>query len=224
MLDPNHLSAPIPAAENGYRLICTFTPNANTAEFRPSEVYDALRSSASKFLAKKNRLGQPSATVQIEDAWCATKVDSMHLAMSTEGLVQFSLWRDNTSGAAQVHANIEFWQLANDVHNFLKIITHIFPRASRPTSGMVSVTIREIKNWQMYFNAAAIINKDDDTNAGVAETEAAFSGDLRWEVGQDPDMLAALIMSELAVMFVGEDRDRVRLDIKGLAAHLKASS
>ena len=68
-------------------------------------------------------------------------------------------------------------QIANDINDFLKVVEHLYGTLDRAVTGFMSVELNEIKGWRLYFQAADLLKKDNDTNAGIADKDEIFSGE-----------------------------------------------
>lgn len=225
-LDPNHPSAPLPPAENAFRLICTFTSAVTDLELPLFVIYDAVRDAAIEVLKVKQGDWErsPNVPTRLEDGWCSVDSGSIRLAMSAEGQVRCTIRHVRKSGPAQLNPDAGFWTIAHQIHTFFGVVDRLFASVQRKVTGHVAFELREIKNWRLYFNSSKLIRENDDTNAGVAERDEILSGDLSWAVGADASGVAADGMSELALQFRSDDGCRLRFEHGGLVEHFRAEA
>ncbi len=224
VLDANHPSMPIAAAEDAFRLVCTFTPRATELQLSVSRIHDVVRGAAIDLLKINRDQWQHTPQVPItvsDDGWVSVDTDSVRLAMSVEGQVRCSIRHVRTSGRAQINPDAEFWSIAHDLYDFLHTVEHLYGALGRSVSGVVSFELREINGWQIYFHAKELLRKDDDTNAGIADKDEIFSGNVSWTVGKNSARVAADCMGELALQFKSGKGNRVRFDHEALAKHLE---
>jgi hypothetical protein len=222
-LNPKHPSVPIAPADNTFRVVCTFTPRGVALELPLSAIYDAVRDAAIDMLkVKRDHWDRtPQVPTTIEDGWICIETETVRLAMSAEGQVRCSVRHPRTSGPAQINPDAEFWRIASDLHDFLLIVERLYGVLQQAVSGSVSFELREIRGWQLYFQASDLLKKNDNTNCGVAEQNEILSGDASWTVGKDSPRVAADCMGELALQFKSAQGNRVRFDHAALAKHFQ---
>jgi hypothetical protein len=224
-LDPNHPSAPLPAAENAFRLVCTFTPTAEL-ELPLFAIYDAVRAAAVKLLGQVRPGLPPVIPTRLEDGWCAvdiTRNKCARLAMSTEGQVRYTLLCSRVSSAAQINPDAGFFTIASHIRDFLGILESVHRESrldSRSVEGVVSAELREINGWSVYFDGD-MVKLNDETNYGIAHTDDAFSGDVLWKVGTSFASIVADCLAALALNFSHDNGSRVRFDHQALTRRVE---
>jgi hypothetical protein len=228
-LNPDHLSAPLAAAADAFRVVCTFTPGGSTIVFPLSGIYDACREAAATHLkAQRDPFDRtPNVPTKIDDGWVSVETGDVRLAMSAEGQVRCSIRHRRTSSPAQVNPDAEFWSVARNLYDFLLIVERLYATLQvpgLPTSGRLSFEMREIRGWLLLFQARDLLKETDNTNGGVAESDEIFSGDAVWIVGQNSARVAADCMGELALQFKAQEGRRVRFEHAALAKHFAAKA
>lgn len=220
-LDPQHPSAPIDVTDGAFRVVATFTPKPSAIELPMFAIYDAIREAAiSHFGVKNDRPNRaPQVPLQVADGWCSFEKENARLAASSEGQIRCSIRHLRQDGGATEFPDAGFWEIARNVGDFLEIAELVCRSTGMTCEGTVSIELREIRGWQLIFNADDLHLPNNDTNAGVADQNEIMSGDVSWRGGLDAARVVAHCMGELGLGFRAPTGERVRFDHNGLIQH-----
>ncbi len=217
-LDPNHPSVPVEPAPNSYRLVITFTP-CDPFQTKLFLLHDALRTAAVKFLhivkphdPRDRKDAWKDVALDIREGWCAVRAADAAFAVSATGQVRYSLRRIRREGKAQIHPDLQFLALVDDLRTFVIAVTRVFEGVGmKNVEGYVRVDLREVKGWSIYIDGS-LIRKDYHQNSGVCEADDIAVGPFRWGLGAQAASVTADLLSEIGMYFMSPTGDRFRFN------------
>ncbi|HEU4532605.1 MAG TPA: hypothetical protein VFS00_00760, partial [Polyangiaceae bacterium] len=171
-LDPDHPSAPLPAAPDpepgapreSCRLVATFTPGLEL-ETPLVRLHDALRGAAvgPLELVRPHERGDRAARaeawqgclVEVREGWCALHAARARFAGSALGQIVYSEAL-SAGGDAQWNPDLGFLRLCESLERYFRAVRFAYDETwqGHGAAGLVSVSLREVRDWSLYVDGS----------------------------------------------------------------------